>query len=214
MSMWLDNLDCKALKLMARNSTSMYLASTPDGKILWANRSFLDWSKYTLFELVTKTWKEISLNDANLAADIKELESLDDYTLSYSVQKSYIPKSSAPQLGMLHVTKYPPQGPIEFCWCRWEPYLNGTAKAFEAALKAQNDFTSALNALASQVKIMTEKTVEENAFESILGLMRKYPKFSWVIFCLIVTTFVGNNATSLLQRFGFLGPEPVKVIEK
>jgi len=212
--MWLESLDCKALKLMANNSSSMYIASTPDGKILWANRAFLDWSKYTSFEITQKNWKDISLKDASLEADLKELESLNDYSLSYTVQKSYIPKNSAPQIGMLHVTKYPPQGEIEFCWCRWEPFYNGTAKALESSLKAQKEFTDAINNLTLQVKMMTDKTVEENALASILDLMKKYPKASWLLFAVVITTFVGNNATSLFQRFGFFGPEIVKVLDE
>ncbi len=212
MTMWLEDLDCKALKLMARQSTSMYIASKPDGTILWANRSFLDWSKYTLHELLSKTWQELSVNDGNLEADRKELESLNEYEPTYSVQKSYIPKGSAPQLGMLHVTKYPPTGPIQFCWCRWEPFYNGTAKAFESSLKAQNEFTSALNQLATQVKIMTDKTVEEKAFSSVIGLAQKYPKIAWVLFGIVLTTFIGNNTTSILQKLGYFGPESVQVV--
>ncbi len=211
---WLEQLDCKALKLMAQHSSSMYIASKPDGTILWANRSFLDWSKYTSYEIVSKNWKDISVKDNSLEADIKELESLNDYTMSYAVQKSYVPKNSAPQVGMLHVTRYPATGPIEFCWCRWEPFYNGTAKAFEASLKAQAEFTEAFNNLATQVKRMTDKTIEEHALTSIIGLAHKYPKMAWLILGLVLTTFVGNNATSLFQRLGLFGPEVVKVLEE
>jgi hypothetical protein len=190
----------------------MYIASKPDGRILWANKSFLEWSKYTQHELVSRTWMDISVNDGSLEADLKEIESLNEYNTTYSVQKSYLPKNSAPQLGTLYVTKYPATGPIEFCWCRWEPYYNGTAKAFESSLKAQQESTAALTQLSNQIKLMTDKTVEEKAFSSVISLAQKYPKLAWVILGIVVTTAIGNNATSMLQKLGFLGPEPVQVV--
>ena len=212
--MWLESLDCKALKLMAQTSTSMYIASLPNGKILWANRSFLDWSKYTLHESTSKNWKDISVKDDSLEADLKELETLNEYELTYSVQKSFIPKGSAPNVGMLHVTRYPSTGEIEFCWCRWEPFYNGTAKAFEASLRAQAKFTESFDALSTQIRAMTNKTVEERALTSLISLIQKYPKASWIIALLMLTTFIGNNTTSLFQRLGLFGPEVVKVLEE
>ncbi len=59
---------------------------------------------------------------------------------------------------------------------------------------------------------MTDKTVEENALSSVINLSRKYPKVSWALALLAVTTFIGNNATSLFQKLGLFGPEVVKVV--
>ena len=209
---WLDKLDCQALKLMSQHSTSMYLASKPDGTILWANRSFLDWSNYTMHELLQKTWMDISVKDADLAADLNELNSLTEYNPTYTVQKKYIPKGSSPQVGLLHVTRYPASGAIDFCWCRWEPFYNGTAKAFELAIKTQIESTAAINGLVEQFKLANNKTEEEKAFNSVMGLTKKYPKFAWFLFLSMVLTLVGNNAAQLLKQMGFLMPERVQVV--
>jgi len=196
---------------MAANSSSMYLVSLIDGRILSANRSFLDWSKYTLHELTSMSWVELSAKDEGLSADLNEMNNLDQYALSYSVQKRYIPKGSSPQLGNLYVTRYPPTGEIEFCWCRWEPLYNGTAKAFEASLKSQSEVSTAITTLASQVKALTNQSVEERALGSMMTLAQKYPKASWIIFAILLVTIAGNNAVSILNNFGLLGP--IKVVE-
>lgn len=211
MTQWIESVDCKALRTMASNSTSMYLVSLPDGQILWANRSFLDWSKYTLHELTAMTWIDLSAKDDGLVADMNEVKSLDQYSLSYSVQKRYIPKGASPQLGNLYVTRYPPSGQIEFCWCRWEPLYNGTAKAFEASLKSQADFSISIAELARQVSAMRSQSVEERAFGSVIQLAQKYPKASWVVFVILVFMVAGNNTISILNNVGLLGP--MKVIE-
>jgi PAS domain-containing protein len=192
----------------------MYLVSLPTGQILWANRAFLDWSKYTLTELLSKSWMDISVNDGDLQADIKELETLNEYNTTYTVQKKYIPKGLSPQIGLLHVTRYPATGKIDFCWCRWEPFYNGTAKAFELAVKTQTESTAAINGLAEQFRIANSKTEEEKALTSVIGLARKYPKAAWFLFATAVLTLVGNNGAQLLKQFGLLTPERVQVVKE
>jgi len=196
---------------MAANSSAMYLVSLPNGKILWANRSFLDWSRYTLHEIISMSWVDLSAKDEGLQADLGEVLLLDQYSVSYSVQKRYIPKGSSPQLGNLHVTRYPPAGDIEFCWCRWEPLYNGTAKAFEQSLKHHSEVSVAITKLSGQVQSMLNETVEEKAFSSVILLAQKYPKLAWGAVVLIVASFIGNNAVSILHNTGLLGP--IKVVE-
>jgi len=157
------------------------------------------------------SWIDLSVKDEGLTADLEEVRTLDAYSLSYTVQKRYIPKGSSSQLGHLTVMRYPATGEISFCACRWEPFYNGTAKAFESALKSQAEFSAAISILSAQVKAMSSQSVEGRAVESIMQLANKYPKIAWSVFILLVLTVAGNNAVSILNNFGLLGP--IKVVE-
>jgi PAS domain S-box-containing protein len=212
--LWLDQATVEVLKVLAQNSPSMYLASTVDGRILWANDAFCEWSKYTVIELQKKTWIEISRQDEDLQADIELVKTLTQYQLSYTVQKRYIPKNGKPELGNLTVIRYPATGEIEFCWCRWEPLVNGTAQAFELALESQQKMTQSMSELATEVKTLTKQSEEETFFLAMIRMTMKYPKTATAALASLLALGGADAAISTLQRLGFLSPPPVQVVRE
>lgn len=213
--MWLEQAKIEALQLLVKKSSSQYLASTIDGnKILWANDSFCEWSQYTLPELLRKTWLELSVNDGDLAADLEMARALVNGDVkSYTVQKRYMPKNSRPEIGNLHVVRYPETGPFEFCWCLWEPLRNGTAQAFELALESQGKMVAIMTELTQEVKTVTNKTEVESFLLSGLRLSIKYPKVAMFLIVVILGLGQADSVVSTLQRLGFLPPPPVIVQE-
>lgn len=205
--MWFEQVNIDALKLMVRLSPSMYLVTLVNGQILWANDNFCEWSQYSLGELSRMTWKELSSNDA----DIDVISELTPYRLSYAIQKRYIPKNGKPQIGNLHVTRYPASGEIDFCWCRWEPLTNGTAQAFELAMESANKMTTHIQQLTSEVRAITAKTEEETFLLSLVRMTMKHPKVATAIFFGLLA-FGGTDAViNTLQRLGFIAAPPVVV---
>lgn len=211
--MWLENADCKALRSMIRSSTSHYLISKLDGSILWANPAFCDWSGYTLNELTKMTWIELSSKDSDFDADLQAIRQLDSYTTSYRVQKKYIPKNSKPQIGTLDVTRWPATGEIEYCMCKWEPMVNGTAQAFEFAIESYDKVEKSILRLSECIEKMQMQTEEEKFGMSALRMMNKHPKIT-IMVILVFCSLVGfTSVTKALQDVGLL-PPPVVSIEK
>jgi len=198
---------------MIRYTSAQVLISKPSGEILWANPAFCEWSKYSVNELTKLKWQQISVPDDDLAADIAAAGQLSEYNLSYTVQKRYIPKNDKPQLGNLHVTRYPATGPIEFCFCRWEPLVNGTAQAFELALESQKRLAQQMEEMTTQIKALTSQTEEQRFTLSLVTMITRYPKTALGI--LVVAMSIGgfDAVLNTLQRLGFVTPPPVIVQE-
>lgn len=190
------------------------MISNTDGTIIWANDAFCEWAEYTLGELQRMTWMQLSANDEDLAADIAMSKTLDTYNLSYTVQKKYIPKNGKPQIGNLHVTRYPASGEIRFCFCRWEPLGNGTAQAFELAIAAQKKLTQQMNELATEIKTVTQRSEGEALLLSAVRMGVKYPKIVIAMIVFMLGAFGADVTVSTLQKLGFLPPPAVTVQEK
>lgn len=190
----------------------MKLVSLPDGTILHANRKFCEWSNYTLYELTRLTWIQLSVNDTDLQADIEQAKKLQEFG-SYSVQKRFIPKNSKPQLGNLHVTRYPETGPIEFCLCNWEPLVNGTAQAFELAMSSHAEITERLDSIGKDVHTLTSRTEEEIFGLAAIRMIGKHPKIAMTAALCFLTLIGFGNALSVAQKLGLIKSPPV-VIEK
>lgn len=210
---WIDQVDCQALRSMAKHSASMYLATRIDGTILWANESFCVWSNYSLPELQRMTWMQLSSNDQDLETDIELTTSLNDYKLRYSIQKRYIPKNGKASIGNLHVTRYPPSGEIDFCWCRWEPLTNGTADALEVAIKANREMVIKVTELAQEVKSLSSRTEEESFFVSMVRMAIKYPKVSLACVALTMGVSGCDSIVKTMERLGVISAPPVVVKE-
>jgi hypothetical protein len=196
---------------MIRYNSAMFLISKPTGEILWANNSFCEWIKYSVSELSKLTWHQISVRDEDLEADIVAAGQLSEYNLSYVIQKRYIPKNDKPILGNLYVTRYPARGSIEFCFCRWEPLVNGTAQAFEFALESQRKIAAQMQQLTTRVESLSQQTTEENFFLSAFRMASKYPKIS--LACVMVILSVGgcDAALNTLERMGYVKSKAVVV---
>jgi PAS domain S-box-containing protein len=211
--MWLNNAECEHLRLMIIHSPSMYLVSSLYGGILWANPAFCEWSKYTLPELLRMSWKQLSAPDESLEADVVLAQTLDDYNVSYQVQKRYIPKNDRPQLGNLHVMRVPAQGQISYCFCRWEPLASGTAQAFELALESHKRIIAEMTELTKRVDAITSQTEEQKFTLSVVAMIAKHPKVALALVVVILSLGGFDTILSTLQRLGYVQPPPVIVKE-
>jgi PAS domain-containing protein len=205
MSLWIDTADINVLKVALQHTSAQHLISTIDGGILWANRSFTDWSKYTVHELMNMTWMDFSVDDPSLAADIEEAAKLDGYQTSYTVQKQYIPKNSKPEIGLLHVVRYPLGGAIECCICTWEPLKNGTAEAYRTSL-------AYFKRIDEKLAMLTSQTEEDIVLLGVFKLVKKYPKAAIAVLIFLIGIFGTNNILQILQGIGYL-PEPTRQVE-
>lgn len=157
--MWIDNnATDDTLRTWVKHCPAQKLVSTLDGKILWANHAFLEWTQYTLNELVKMTWMQLSVPDKSLEADIDETKNLDAYNPTYQVKKQYIPKGNKPEWGVLTVMRYPLNGPIEYCLCTWEPLRNGTATAFALAMEQSKLVEKKLDEMNTAIQSRNKKT--------------------------------------------------------
>ena len=209
--MWIENVDCTALRVFLRYCGVPVLVSKTDGSILWANDEFCEWSGYTVGELQKLGWKKLSVPDENLEADMLQAAQLDAYRLSYSVQKRYIPKNAQPAWGTLHVIRYPAVGEIEFCVCAWQPLKNGTQAAFNMAMEELSKLTSQMDACKAEIQKLTTIGEEEKLVSSVVAMLRKYPRMSWTIFVVILTLFGFNNLLQIASGLHLVSTPPVKV---
>jgi hypothetical protein len=209
--MWIDDIANEHhLRTWVKHCPAMKLVSTLDGKILWANAAFCDWSQYTLSELRKLTWMQISVPDKNLESDIDETKNLDAYNPSYQVKKQYVPKGSKPEWGQLTVMRYPLSGEIECCLCTWEPLKNGTATAFAMAMEHTKKIDERLEAMTTELKVMTGRSDEENFILSGIRMVQRHPKVAAACLAFALSIFGLNNIVELLQRTGLI-QLPVKI---
>jgi len=210
-TMWIDTVAKEDhLKTWLKHCPAMKLVSTPDGRILWANPAFCEWSQYTLNELLKLTWMQISVPDENLKADIDETNNLDAYNPTYQVKKQYVPKAAKPEWGQLTVMRYPLTGPIECCLCTWEPLKNGTAAAFAQAMDNFTHISQRLDAMTTEIKIVTTQTDEDKFILSTIRMIQRHPRIAASFLIIALSIFGLNNIVELLQRTGLI-QIPVKI---
>lgn len=197
---WLTNQEREVLEVALLHSPCCILVSTTSGQILWANDCFVDWIGYTLSELQTKTWMEISVQDSSLVADILEARALDGYQQSYSVQKQYIPKHSRPRWGTLHVLRYPAIGPIACCICVWEPMEKDTDPAYEVAKKAVDKMETEFAELRKLIEQAEATSLVEKAMLISIKLCITYPKTAMACFLFCVLVIGGNAALDAINN--------------
>lgn len=208
---WIDETaDEHHLRTWVKHCPAMKLASTLDGKILWANSAFLEWSQYTLTELVRMTWMQLSVPDKNLEYDIDEATRLDSYNPCYTVKKQYIPKGSKPEWGSLTVMRYPMTGDIQCCLCTWEPLKNGTATAFAMAMEHTQKLDQKIEAMTTELRAVTTQTDEDKFILGTIRMIQRHPKLSVAFLVGALSIFGLNNVVELLQRTGLI-QLPVKI---
>lgn len=210
MVMWIDEAKEEQLRTWVKHCPAMKLVSTLDGRILWANAAFCEWSQYTLNELRQLTWMQISVPDKNLEADVDEAKNLDAYNPTYSVKKQYVPKGAKPEWGQLTVMRYPLSGPIECCLCTWEPLKNGTAAAFTQAMENYGEITKRLEAMTTEIKTVTTQTDEDRFVLGTIRMVQRHPKIAAGFIIMALSIFGLNNVVELLQRTGLI-QLPVKI---
>ncbi len=153
---------------------------------------------------------QISVPDKNLEADVDEAKNLDAYNPSYAVKKQYVPKGAKPEWGQLTVMRYPLSGPIECCLCTWEPLKNGTAAAFTQAMENYGEITKRLEAMTTEIKMVTTQTDEDRFVLGTIRMIQRHPKIAAAFIVMALSIFGLNNIVELLQRTGLI-QLPVKI---
>ncbi len=215
MANWFDELPIDVFRTWTHNANVPLLISGKDGDIYWVNTAFEEWSGYTVGELRALGWKRLSKQDESLDADIAAMkEVVDGYRTEYTVQKYYIPKGDKPQAGELSAVRYPPSGEIQFFLCTWHPLKNGTAAAFDLAVRHISEVDKSVALLTQQVEKLTQRSEDEDWLVNTSRLIRRYPKLSMTIIAGILSLGGVNQALELLQRLGSVGvPVPPAVKE-
>ncbi len=198
---WLDQQPIEVLRAAILHSPSCFLFSTFDGRMLWANDSFLSWIGYTQSEIQSRTWMEISVKDQNLEADLEAARRLaDGYQQTYIVQKQYIPKNSRPKWGTLFVMRYPPMGDISMAICVWEPMVLDTEIAFQFAKEGVAKMETELAELRRLLEQAEATSLVEKAMLIGMKLVITYPKTSTAVFMFCCLVVGGNAALDAMQN--------------
>ena len=197
---WIETQDRELLETALKHLECCVFASSMDGKFYWANLSFLEWSGYTLFELQSMTWMDMSVRDGSLSADINESKKLDDYQQSYAVRKQYIPKQAKPVWGTLRVLRYPAHGEIACCICTWHPLHDDSKESFYLAVEAIGKMSSELQKLNEMVNSIEARSMLESTVVMAMKLAIKYPKSAWIVFVSIIGVVGGNAGFDLLVK--------------
>lgn len=184
------------------------LFSKVTGDILWANLSFTEWSGYTLHELQSMSWMDLSVQDGSLMADEFEAAKLvDGYIQSYSVRKKYIPKLAKPADGILHVLRYPAYGELQFCICTWHPLHEDSKEAFALALDVSRKVSTELQKMIEQLNNHVSQSLFESTLSGIIKLSINNPKTAWIVFVSFFALIGGNAGLEILVKIaGLINP--------
>lgn len=144
------------------HAQTLMVFSDHEGRILWANESFLSWIGYTLSEFTRAdkpiTWKQITVPDASLDADIDMIgRAYRGEFDSYVIRKFYIPKNQSPQFVELFVRRFPPtgQGACELFVAEVMPLFNGHARIAREYEETQQQLVASLKEMNLKLDIMT-----------------------------------------------------------
>lgn len=210
--MWIEKCATEdILRTWIKHCPAQTLVGTLDGKILWANAAFCEWSQYTLGELIHQTWMDISVPDKNLDADISEMQTLDAYRPCYVVKKQYIPKGSKPEWGILTVMRYPLSGDIQCCLCTWEPLKNGTATAFALAMEKSDEINKRLELMAADIQIKKSQSVSERLWDTVGEWAMQNPKVAIVVLLILLALNPAPIVITWVTRMGWLPAQPVQI---
>ena len=205
MATWIETATDEQLKTWIRQCPALKLVTSPDGKILWANQSFLEWSQYRLSEITRLTIDELN-GVGGAANDLGDLE-----TQSAVVQRMQLrPNGEAAQWGHLTRMRYPLQGNMECFLCTWEPIKPATAEAFSLALEHSVRVDAKLTEMTTEIKKLTYQTDEENWVLSSFRIIQSHPKVAMTFLVIALSVAGLNNVVGLLQRIGVVSL-PVKV---
>jgi PAS domain-containing protein len=146
------------------SAQTLMLFSDHEGKILWANEAFLSWIGYSYSEFTRPdkpvTWKQISVPDASLDADIDMANRTYHGEMdSYVIRKFYIPKNQSPQFVELFVRRFPPtkDGSCELFVVEVLPLFNGHARIAKEYEETQQQLIVTLKEMNEKLDLMTRQ---------------------------------------------------------
>jgi len=155
-------------------------------------------------------WKKLSYQDENLDADLEQVKLLNEYNLSYTLRKQYIPKGEKPAWGTLTVMRFPASGELQFCICTWEPFQNGTATALSTVMEHNEELKDTLVTIKTAIQELSNYSAEDKWIMSTVEMARKHPKISISFFVIAMSVLGFNNVVQALQNLHVL-PPAVKV---
>jgi PAS domain S-box-containing protein len=183
------------------------LMCKPDGVIFWANKSFIEWTGYTLNELKQRKWHDLLARSEELEDDIDQVQSLTDRNPTYSVKTQMQPKNSAPGWGTLYASRWPTQKATELIWMNWEPTRDGAAVALAHAVEAVRQQALAMTEMRAQIAALASRNPDEDWIIQTVRMAQKHKKtaVTLFLFALVSMGSMGfNNVIQMFQRMGFL----------
>lgn len=202
---WLSTVEREVLEIVIQHSKCSMLFSKVSGDILWANSSFTEWSGYTLHELESMTWMDLSVQDGSLMADeFEAVKLVDGYIQNYSVRKKYIPKLAKPVDGILHVLRYPAYGELKFCICTWHPINEDSKEAFTLALDVSRKVSEDLQKMFETLNTHVSRSLFESTLSGIIQLSINNPKTAWILFVSFFALIGGNAGLEILLKVASL----------
>lgn len=199
---------------MSCGSPNMMLFSTAEGDVLWANESFLTWIGYTLEEFTRKdnpiTWKDISVRDSSLEADIRSASRMKEGKLShYLIRKFYVPKNGSPQFVELHVRRYPPNGgePMAICVVEVTVLHNIHEKMARAYEEMVTDIKSSLHTIATINEEIRDGMQNQltSGLNGIVLWLTKHPMVGVPVAAVLILLLFGERAFEVVHSFLTLG---------
>lgn len=203
--MWVYEVDADKLAVMVEHCAAMKLVSGPNGEIYYANAAFREWSEYSMTELKAIGWQRLSVENESLAADFDAIKQVTDgYIQTYTIRKQYRTKSGTAHWGNLSVLRYPASGPVEYFFCVWEPYKNGTSTAFNLAMERFETVGERLAEMASELRVITAQTDEDRFVLGGIRMCQRHPRIAAAFLAIALSVLGANNLLSLLQRVGIV----------
>ena len=199
---------------MACKSQNMMIFSTAEGGVLWANEAFLSWIGYTLEEFTRKehpiTWKDISVRDDSLAADIRSVDKLKHGRLAhYLIRKFYVPKNGSPQFVELFVRRYPPHSeePMAICVVEVTVLHNTHEKMARAYEEMVTDIKANLGRLATTNEEIRDGMQNQltSGLNGVVLWLTKHPAVGIPTAAILILLLFGERALEVINSFLNIG---------
>ena len=187
--MWLSRQPPEVVKDWLRGSSVPFLATLPDGTILWCNKSYEDLVGYTSAELsrLEGGWFTLTASDddANNDADMAELV-VNGERHDYLFRKSYRHKSGELKKVEIHVLRYPLSGKFEFF--------------LVSVLPLDIGFTKVIEEVSTIRGMLLEISTKPDVYDKVTALISKYPKASLIVLGVLLYFMFGDRVLELYKK--------------
>lgn len=188
--MWLSKQPPETVKTWLRESSIPFLATLPDGAILWCNKAYEDLVGYSIVELerldggwYTLTAKDDDAeNDSEMALLVERGDRID-----YHFRKEYRHKSGELKKVEIQVLRYPLQGDFKFFLVSVMPLDIGFSKVIEEVGTIRS--------------LLIELADKPDAYDKVSELVKKYPKATLMIIGGLLYLIFGPQVFELYKMF-------------
>lgn len=209
--MWIDK-DAKedCLRVWIKHCSAMKFVTDKNGKFLWANTAFCEWSQYTNHELYKMNICDIEESEDN---DAMNAGVTDGYYPIYTMKTQLTSKGNPAAWGSLSSVRYPLVGEVECVLWTWEPLRDGSSAAFKQAMDSNEKVEKRIAEMTEVLKVITTQTDEDRWVIGTIRLIQKYPKVALAIVFMVAGLLGLNNVLEILQRTGVI-EIPIRVEPK